>query len=274
MSEVGVATTPDANSAYWNAGKLEFVNQKTGLSFSYAPRLGKPVGDMSLIYLAGFFNIEANPTFGRDLLFFDLGSTQLTYGNGNELVEFGPRDIVIEGTFSGKLTMNLGLGISSRFINSNLSGFISSVGGSKGRPGIGVRADVGLYYQKEILTGSNEGSFSWGMNISNNNPKITYNGAEDLHYIPTNFRLGAVCPVDLNQVNTFMFALDVNKLLVPTPPVYAADEDGTLGTDTDGNLIIQAGEGPNRSLSSAMFGSFTDTLGWVFGRASRADDFS
>lgn len=261
MADVGVATSPDANSAHWNAGKLAFVDQKTGFSLSYSPWLGQLVDDMSLSYLAGFFKIDENSAFGFDLRYFNMGDVQLTDGSGNELGQFNPRDIAIGGTYSRKLSENLGLGISSRFIHSNLSGIISSVGGREGRPGIGVGADIGLYYHKEILTGSKEGSFSWGMNISNIGPKITYNGAEDLDYIPTNFRLGAAYSVDLNQLNTLTFALDVNKLLVPTPPVYSTNEDGSLATDTAGNLIIQAGKDPNRSLISAMFGSFSDAPG-------------
>jgi hypothetical protein len=38
------------------------------------------------------------------------------------------------------------------------------------------------------------------------------------------------------------FALDANKLMVPTPPTYKTNADGTLATDTSGNLIIDAGK--------------------------------
>lgn len=258
MGDVGVSTTPDANSAHWNSGKLAFVDQKMGFSLSYSPWLGKLVNDMSLSYLTGFFRIDENSAFGFDLRYFNMGDIQLTDGRGNELGEFNPRDIAIGGTYSRKLSQNLGLGISSRFIYSNLSGNISSVGGSESKPGIGVGVDVGLYYQKQIFAGSKDGSFSWGMNISNIGPKITYNSAEDLDYIPTNFRIGTAYSVDFDPQNTITFALDFNKLLVPTPPVYATNEDGTLSTDEDGILIIEAGKDPNRSLISGMFGAFAD----------------
>lgn len=260
MGDVGVSTAPDANSAHWNSGKLAFVDQKMGFSLSYSPWLGKLVNDMSLSYLTGFFRIDENSAFGFDLRYFNMGDIQLTDGRGNELGEFNPRDIAIGGTYSRKLSQNLGLGISSRFIYSNLSGNISTVGGSESKPGIGVGVDVGLYYQKQIFAGSKDGSFSWGMNISNIGPKITYNSAEDLDYIPTNFRIGTAYSVDFDPQNTITFALDFNKLLVPTPPVYATNEDGTLATDENGHLIIEPGNGkdPNRSLISGMFGSFAD----------------
>ncbi|MFY8037053.1 MAG: hypothetical protein ACOVMQ_07795, partial [Cyclobacteriaceae bacterium] len=37
MGDAGVATSPDANSAYWNAAKLAFIDQGYGGSLSYTP---------------------------------------------------------------------------------------------------------------------------------------------------------------------------------------------------------------------------------------------
>ena len=155
------------------------------------------------------------------------------------------------------------MGISARFIYSNLSGNISSAGGSEAKPGISVGTDVGLYYSKPIFAGAKDANISWGASITNIGPKITYNSADDLDYIPTNLKVGVAYSIDLDQVNTLTFALDLNKLLVPTPPIYATNEDGTLETDENGNLIIKPGDGkdPNRPLLSGMFGSFADAPG-------------
>ncbi|MFC3417651.1 type IX secretion system outer membrane channel protein PorV [Algoriphagus hitonicola] len=258
MGDVGVATSPDANSAHLNAGKLAFVKDDAGFSLSYSPWLGKLVNDMSLSYLTGFIKIDENSAFGFDLRYFNMGDIQLTDGRGNPLGEFNPRDIAIGGTYSRKLSSNLGLGISARFIHSNLSGSISSVGGSEGRPGISVGTDVGLYYSKPILAGSKEGTFSWGVSLTNIGPKITYNSADDLDFIPTNFRIGTAYGVELNELNSITFALDFNKLLVPTPPVYRTNDNGSLYTDENGNLEVLRGKDPNRPLISGMFGSFAD----------------
>ena len=258
MGDVGVATSPDANSAHWNSGKLAFIKEDLGFSLSYSPWLGKLVNDMSLSYLTGFKKIDENSAFAFDLRYFNMGDIQLTDGFGNTLGEFNPRDIAIGGTYSRKLSQNFGLGISSRFIYSNLSGNISSAGGTEAKAGISVGVDVGLYYQKPIFVGAKDGTWSWGVGITNIGPKITYNSAEDLDYIPTNFRIGTAYSINFDPVNTLTFALDFNKLMVPTPPLYATNEDGTLATDENGNLIIEAGEDPNRALISGMFGSFSD----------------
>jgi hypothetical protein len=98
MGDVGVATSPDANSAHWNSGKLAFVQDDLGFSLSYSPWLGKLVNDMSLIYLTGFKKIDEVSAFGFDLRYFNMGDIQLTDENGNPLGEFNPRDIAIGGT--------------------------------------------------------------------------------------------------------------------------------------------------------------------------------
>ncbi|GMQ33635.1 type IX secretion system outer membrane channel protein PorV [Algoriphagus taiwanensis] len=261
MGDVGVATSPDANSAHWNSGKLAFIKDDLGFSLSYSPWLGKLVNDMSLSYLTGFKRIDENSAFGFDLRYFNMGDIQLTDGRGNDVGEFNPRDIAIGGTYSRKLSQNFGLGISARFIYSNLSGNISSSGGNEARAGIGVGADIGLYYQRPTLIGSKEGTWAWGVSITNIGPKITYNSAEDLDYIPTNLRLGTSYGIFFNPDNKITFSLDLNKLMVPTPPVYATNEDGTLATDENGDLIIESGKDPNRPLISGMFGSFADAPG-------------
>jgi hypothetical protein len=236
MGDVGVATSADAFSAHWNAGKMAFVENDMGFSLSYSPWLGRLVNDMFVSYLT-YRRIDDKSAWGVDLRYFNMGDIQLTDGRGNELGEFTPRDIAIGGTYSRKLSENFGLGISARFIHSNLSGNISSVGGAESRPGVTVGADVGVYYNKEVYSGGSPGMFSWGATITNIGPKITYNSAEDLDFIPTNLRVGMAYLISFDDLNSITFALDLNKLLVPSPPIWLRNEDGSLATDENGNLI-------------------------------------
>ncbi|WP_339922783.1 type IX secretion system outer membrane channel protein PorV [uncultured Cyclobacterium sp.] len=259
MGDVGVATSPDANSAQWNAAKLAFIEDDMGFSLSYSPWLGRLVPDMSLNYLTGYKKIDDVSAFGIDLRYFNMGDIELTDGRGNSLGAFSPRDIAIGGTYSRKLSQNLSLGISARFIHSNLSGNISSSGGNEGRPGVSVGTDVGVYHTSEILISDKEGTLSWGINLSNIGPKITYNSADDLDYLPTNFRIGTALTIPMDEMNKITFALDLNKLMVPSPPIYKVDENGQLVIDPNtGNAEIEAGKDPSRPLISGMFGSFVD----------------
>jgi hypothetical protein len=263
MGDVGVATSPDGNSAHWNAAKLAFIETDVGFSLSYSPWLGKLVPDMSLNYLTGYKRIDEVSAFGVDLRYFNMGSIHLTDIYGDDLGEFTPRDIAIGATYSRKLSDNLALGISARFIHSNLSGNMGSSNGNESRPGVSVGTDVGLYYTQEVLMGGNEADWSWGVNISNIGPKITYNSPDDQDYIPTNLRLGTALRLPLDEYNSLTFALDLNKLLVPTTPIYQTDTNGNLVVDGNGNLVIapNGGKDPNRPLISGIFGSFTDAPG-------------
>jgi hypothetical protein len=50
-------------------------------------------------------------------------------------------------------------------------------------------------------------------------------------------------------------------LLVPTPPVYAVNEDGNPILDDNGDQMIEAGKDPNVGVLQGVFQSFTDAPG-------------
>ena len=122
MGDVGVATSPDANSTHWNNGKLAFIEQDFGMSASYTPWLGKIVDDMSISYLSGFYKINRVETVAASLRYFDLVEIQLTNEIGASLGLENPREMAFDFTYSRKLTESLGIGVSGRYIWSNLSG--------------------------------------------------------------------------------------------------------------------------------------------------------
>ena len=94
------------------------------------------------------------------------------------------------------------------------------------------------------------------MNISNIGAKISYTANADKDFIPTNLRLGGGLKVNIDEYNTMLFTADVNKLLVPTTPVYYPDS-----VDLDGNLIPMFGKDPNVSVPLGMIQSFYDAPG-------------
>src|SRR5664279_665609 len=52
MGDVGVATSPDANSQYLNPSKYAFAEGKFGFSVSYTPWLRQLVNDINLAYMS------------------------------------------------------------------------------------------------------------------------------------------------------------------------------------------------------------------------------
>ena len=100
------------------------------------------------------------------------------------------------------------------------------------------------------------GELALGMNISNIGNKITYSDNQEAQFIPINLGIGSALKLDLDDYNSLTFALDLNKLLVPTPPVYYQDRE-----DDDGNPVIRAGRDPNVSVPVGMLQSFYDAPG-------------
>ncbi len=260
LGDAGVATSPDAYSTHWNNAKLAFIEKDLGFSFSYSPWLGNIVDDMSLNYLTFYKRINRDQTIGASMRYFDLGEIQLTDLNGDALGIENPREAAFDATYARKLSENLSLGATIRFIWSNLAGNIT--GAPDVKPGTSLAADIGLYYTQPLALKGIDSDLSLGLNISNIGQKITYTSQDNEDFIPGNLRLGAAWKLNLDPYNSFTFVFDINKLMVPTPPEYQTDENGDFVRDpVTGELIILRGKDPNRPLLRGTFGSFSDAPG-------------
>ena len=259
MGDVGVSTRPDANSMHWNPAKYAFVEQDMGLTLNYTPWLRNLVNDINLSYLSGFMRIDELQTVAASLVFFSLGDIQFTDEAGNPQGIYRPSEFAIDMAYARKLGEFISGGIAVRYIHSNLTQG-QDVGSMETRPGRALAADVSAYYQRE-LDWTTPATFAAGINISNIGNKISYSDDINSNFIPINLRLGPTLSLDLDAYNTIAFSLDFNKLLVPTPPIYARDENGQVLIDDDNNYVIQEGRDPNRGIVSGIFGSFNDAPG-------------
>ena len=89
--------------------------------------------------------------------------------------------------------------------------------------------------------------------------KITYGSVSNLDFIPINLRLGTSLKTYLDQYNSITLAIDFNKLLVPSPPIYQVDDKGDYVIDPNTNKPkILKGKDTNRSVLSGIFSSFSD----------------
>lgn len=238
MGDVGGATSADANSVHWNPAKLVFIENDIGFSLSYTPWLGKIINDMWIGYLSGYYKISQDQAVAVSMRYFDLGEIFFTSDQGDPLEQFNPRELAVDVTYSRMLSQSLSVGVSARYIHSNLTGSFST-GGQDARPGNSVAADLAVYYNKD-LNGTNS-NLSLGAAITNIGAKITYSDEDNRDFIPTNLRLASAFTTNLDPYNTITFGLDFNKLLVPSPQEDGSERD--------------------KSLLGGMFGSFTDAEG-------------
>lgn len=262
LGDGGVATSPDANSMHWNAAKYAFIDQQNGFSISYTPWLKNLVNDINLAYVSYFHKFNDISTVAFSLRNFSLGNISFTDIYGNVVGTYKPNEFAVDGAYSRKLSDNLSMAVAGRFIYSNLTAGYAQQGVSY-KPGVGVAVDVSLYWQKDVNWFSGmDAQFAWGVNISNIGTKISYDPTKSQKdFLPTNLRFGPRLTLNLDDYNKLSFSLDVNKLLVPTPPIYATDSLGNPEVNPDGSYIIAKGMNPNVSVVSGIVQSFYDAPG-------------
>lgn len=234
MGETGAATSGDAYSAHWNPAKLVFAKSDLALAFSYSPWLRKLDKDLNLAYLTFFKKISREQAIGASFRYFDWGEIYLKDQQGGDMGTAYPNEFALDGTYSRMLNDNFSIGLSGRFIYSNLG----QATFSDNKPGKSVAADVGIYYNTDLMAGRNNSNLAVAAVMTNIGSKISYNSPDQKDPIPTNLRLGTAYTTSLDPYNTFTIAADFNKLMVPTP---------------------HAGYDPSKtSLLKGMFGSFSD----------------
>ena len=250
MGDAGVALTPDVNANYWNPAKLAFLESNDDVSLSYSPWLRQLVPDISLSYLSYAHKLDDRSTFGAALRYFNYGTIQFTDGNQNNLGTYNPNEYSLNLSYARKFGDEFSLGLTAGYIHSNLSNASFSTGsGQQARAGNAISAGVSFFYTKKTEQFGSDAIFSFGTNISNIGSKISYSDNGTKYFLPANLKIGAANTVILDDYNQLTFTLDINKLLVPTPPIR--DANGNIIKGTDDNVSVPAG----------IFGSFTDAPG-------------
>lgn len=253
MGELGVATNPDANSAFWNLAKTPFTKNDFGIGLTYTPWL-KDLGlnDVYLLALSGFYKLDELQALSASVRYFSLGNIQFTNGAGTELGQGRPREFGIDAGYSRKLSDRIGLGIAVRYIYSNLAAG-QEVEGTTYKAGSTVAGDLSFFY-----TGQDDAGQGWnfGATLNNLGGKIGYtNDATQKDYIPANLSFGTTYTSVFDEVNKLTVGVDFHKLLVPTPPVASLNNDPDQRRIEDSTALAKY---RNKSVVSSWFNSFGD----------------
>lgn len=240
MGEAGVALSPDANSTYWNAAKLPYNTKDFGASASYTPWLGNLVNDMWLGYVTAYKKLDNKQAVAVSVNYFNNGELDLRNGTGDNIGYFNSREMSFSGTYSRQLAKNFSMGLTLKYISSNLAG-TGVINGSSVRPARTAAGDISAFYRKELKNPDTGGEFTWSLGavISNLGGKVNYgSGTDTENFIPTNLKVGGGLSFSADGRNKFNLIVDANKLMVPTP-------DSTTSWMQKGAL-------------SGAFGSFSD----------------
>lgn len=263
MGDVGVATSPDVWAQGSNASKYVFSEKTYGVGLSYVPWL-KNLGikDEKLLFMSGYYKIGDNDAVGGSLRYFSMGDVPSYDDEGNdEGYDISPREFSFDASYSRKLMDCFAMGMTARFVYSNMIGEADDATHS----GKAVAFDVSGIYTMPIRGGKGGGQFRskssrytdkdvlrLGFCISNLGSKISYT-SESKDFLPMNLRLGAGYTKSIDVLNKVTVNVEINKLLVPTPPVYIYDENG--------NVVETQGKDNAVGVVKGFFQSFYDAPG-------------
>ena len=243
MGDLGIATSPDASAGFWNIGKVAFNESKGGIAATYTPWLKNLVNDVYLASLSGYYKFDETQALSATLRYFSLGNIQFTDQNGNLNGNGKPREFGVDLGYSRKLSDKLGLGVTLRYINSDLASGAPS-GGNTYKVGSSVAGDIGLYYDAKSEAGD---GFTFGATLTNLGAKIAYtDNADQKDFIPANFGIGTTWNKSFDEQNKITLGVDFNKLLVPT---------------LEGNTAQDIEDYRKKGVVSSWFSSFSDFPG-------------
>ena len=273
MGDMGVATSVDTYSQFWNPSKYVFSETKSGFGLSYTPYLSKLVNDISLGNLTYFNRINERSAFAVSLRYFSLGEIEIIQDEFSQALIEKPNEMTMDISYSLRLADQFSMGIALRYLRSDLR--IQAVD-ETAKAASSYAVDISAYYQGEEQSyGDIDGRWRAGMIIQNLGPKIKYDESGRETFLPTNLRLGGGFDFLLDQYNKVSVTAEFAKLLVPTPPVLGYEynftdnnENGVydegideLGEQTTGDLVVFNGQTTDVDFLQGVFQSFSDAPG-------------
>ena len=273
MGDMGVATSVDTYSQFWNPSKYVFSETKSGFGLSYTPYLSKLVNDISLGNLTYFNRINERSAFAVSLRYFSLGEIEIIQDEFSQALIEKPNEMTMDISYSLRLADQFSMGVALRYLRSDLR--IQAVD-ETAKAASSYAVDISAYYQGEEQSyGDVDGRWRAGMIIQNLGPKIKYDESGRETFLPTNLRLGAGFDFLLDQYNKVSVTAEFAKLLVPTPPVLGYEynftdnnENGVydegideLGEQTTGDLVVYNGQTTDVDFLQGVFQSFSDAPG-------------
>ena len=237
MGEAGTALSPNSTSVYWNTSMLSFAKKKGEIGLSYVPWLRQLTNDIFLSYLSGYYKVNDKHSIGGSLRYFSLGEITFTDNSGNVIRNDKPSEYEIAGAYAFKLSEKLSVGLNGKFAYSNLTGGLV-VGGVNTKPAVVGATDLSFtYFSENAKIGSLSGAYTFATTINNVGNKITYSENAKRDFIPMNLKMATSYRADLDKFNNLLLAFELQKLLVPTPPIYAKDGSIASGKNNDVGVI-------------------------------------
>ncbi|MEA4983086.1 MAG: PorV/PorQ family protein [Paludibacter sp.] len=247
IADIGsVASTfyPDAG-LYQNPALLSNNHEYVGVNISYMPMLSEVISNAGNISVNGFYAIDSKNILGYTFSRFSFGSVMLTDENGYEIATVYPQESYHKFSYSRAISDYVSVGLGIKLIDADMGNDLN----------INTFAvDLGFSNKKKYkLSKQFDLNTNLGSSINNLGPKVSYDYGITHNFIPANLKLGVLLNPEYKISNKFNlnleFAVQLEKDLVPSEPVYASDNS---------QLIIR-GYNPDISSFQALYQSFYDS---------------
>jgi hypothetical protein len=252
MGEAGTALSANSTSVYWNTSMLSFAKKRGEVGMSYVPWLRQLTNDIFLSYLSGYYKVNDRHSIGGSLRYFSLGEITFTGPTGEVLRNDKPSEYEIAGAYAFKLSEKLSVGLNGKFAYSNLTGGLVTSSGVQTKAAVAGATDLSFtYFNENSKIGTLSGAYTFATTINNVGNKITYSENAKRDFIPMNLKMATSYRADFDKFNNLLLAFELQKLLVPTPPIYA--KDGSIASGKNNEVGVIAG----------MLQSFNDAPGVI-----------
>lgn len=209
MGNTGVALADNANAMFWNPAGLAF-QENTQVGITHSNWLPEFNAGLFYEYLVGTYHADGIGTFGGNVTFLNLGSTEIRDGQGNFQGESNAFQLAVSLSYAREVAEGLGIGGSFRGIYSQLAPSTQQVDNGTASAFAG---DIGVLYRTSpFALGGTETTFSTGMNLSNMGTRMKFNRVKEP--LPMNLRFGYAFTVNFDEYNTLTFTQDFTKELV------------------------------------------------------------
>ncbi len=262
IADMGVATSSDAYSQYWNPSKYLFNEDYSGFAVSYTPWLNKLSSDTFLLNATFFkyLNDAQRSSLAASIYYFTMGKIEKNFiapgGEVQSQGSYSPNEFALDISYGLLLSDQLSMAVTGRYVRSDI--YDNTLPGfSDKKAAATFAADVSTFYRTNIIQGKNFNSrLRLGLNIKNIGPKLDYSKSSNdaSTPLPTNLGIGGGYDLIFSQLSTLSLGLEYNKLLVPpSEPQY----------DSDGQLIryVLPDKGVMEGIFSSAFGKSASTVG-------------
>lgn len=231
LAGVGAATSPDAYSTQSNPSKLAFIEDQFGLGISYEPKFSNI--DVESSYFTNFstyFKPEAmeGDVIGIYLGYYKQGESE--YSTLESIEGIGKVISPIEASFKFSY---------SSLVNQNLAASVDFRLGyydyGTEKTNMSYSAGLSFLYQTSFKSGKKDIDWDIGGYISDIGPKVGD------RFLPTNLKLGTAIDFPIDREHLIEASFDINKLLVPSPPVRSSDSLRIITGGKDDNVSSFAG---------------------------------